>query len=49
MEVKKGENTIKIPGWVIAAGIVTVGTIVADICKTISQKQKQVLTERAQA
>ena len=40
MEVKKGENTYNIPGWVIAAGIATVGTIVADVCKTIGQKRK---------
>lgn len=40
MEVKKGENTYSIPGWVVAAGIATVGTIVADICKTIAKKQK---------
>ena len=40
MEVKNGEKTISIPGWVIAAGIATVGTIVADICKTIGMKRK---------
>ena len=40
MEVKNGEKTISIPGWVIAAGITTVGTIVADICKTIGMKRK---------
>ena len=40
MEVKKGENTYNVPSWVIAAGIATVGTIVADICKTIGQKRK---------
>ena len=39
MEIKKGENTINIPGWVIATGIATLGTIVADICKTIGQKK----------
>lgn len=33
MEVKKGDKTYSIPGWVVAAGIATVGTIVADICK----------------
>ena len=42
MEVKNGEKTISIPGWVVAAGIATVGTIVADICKTIGMKRKQV-------
>lgn len=40
MEVKKGDRITKIPGWVIAAGIATVGTIVADICKTISGKRQ---------
>ena len=40
MEVKNGEKRISIPGWVIAAGIATVGTIVADICKTIGMKRK---------
>lgn len=33
MEVKKGDKTVSIPGWVVAAGIVTVGTIITDICK----------------
>ena len=37
MEIKKENNSIVIPGWVIATGIATIGTIVADICKTISQ------------
>ena len=46
MEVKNGEKTISIPGWVIAAGIATVGTIVADICKTIGMKRKQVSRTR---
>lgn len=40
MEVKKGENTFSIPGWVIAAGIATVGAIVADICKTVEKRRK---------
>lgn len=39
MEIKKGDHTIKLPGWVIAAGIVTVGTIVSDICKTVEKKR----------
>ena len=46
MEVKNGEKTISIPGWVVAAGIATVGTIVADICKTIGMKRKQVSRTR---
>lgn len=37
MEVKNGEKTWSIPGWVIATTltttVATVGTIVADICK----------------
>ena len=37
MEIKKENNSIVIPGWVIATGI---ATIVADICKTISQTRK---------
>lgn len=40
MEVKKGDNTTKIPGWVIAAGIATVGAIVADICNVIGKKRQ---------
>ena len=40
MEVKKGDKTVTIPGWVLAAGIVTVGTIVADICKTVVARKK---------
>lgn len=32
MEIKIGDKTIKIPSWVMAAGVVTVGTIVSDIC-----------------
>ena len=42
MELKKGDKTVAIPGWVIAAGIVTIGTIVSDICKTLVAKKKQV-------
>ena len=33
MEVKNGEKTWSVPGWVVAAAVATVGTIVADICK----------------
>ena len=38
MEIRKidaahGEKTINVPGWVVAAGIATIGTIIADICK----------------
>lgn len=40
MEIKNGNKTIHIPGWVIAAGIATVGTIVTDICKTIGSMHK---------
>lgn len=40
MEVKKGDKTLTIPGWVVAAGIVTVGTIVADICKVRIENHK---------
>lgn len=40
MEVKKGEKTISIPGWVIAAGIVTVGAIITDICRTVEKTHK---------
>ena len=42
MELKKGDKTVVIPGWVVAAGIVTIGTIVADICKTIVAKKKSI-------
>lgn len=41
MEVKKGDKTLRIPGWVIAAGIVTIGAIVTDICKTVDRTRKQ--------
>lgn len=33
MEIKNGEKTINVPSWVVAAGIATIGTIIADICK----------------
>ena len=32
-KLKIGEKTINVPGWVVAAGIATIGTIIADICK----------------
>lgn len=40
MEVKKGDKTITVPGWVLAAGVVTIGGIVTDICKTVASKRK---------
>lgn len=39
MEVKRGENVIKVPGWVMAVGAGIIGGIVADICKTVSSKR----------
>lgn len=33
MEVRIGDKTIIIPSWVMAAGVVTVGGIITDICK----------------
>lgn len=39
MEIKKGDKSVKVPGWVLATGIATVGTIVADICRTVSSKK----------
>lgn len=32
MEIKIGDKTVTIPSWVVAAGVVTMGTIVSDIC-----------------
>ena len=40
MEIKKGNNSYSVPGWVIAAGIATVGTIIGNICKTIEETHK---------
>lgn len=40
MEIKKGDKTITVPGWVLAAGVVTIGGIVSDICRTVGQKRK---------
>lgn len=40
MEFKKGDKTITVPGWVIAAGIATVGTIVGDICRVRIENHK---------
>lgn len=40
MDVKKGDRTFTIPGLVVAVGIITIGGIVTDICKTISGKLK---------
>ena len=33
LEVKKGDKTWSVPGVVMIAGITTLGTIVAEICK----------------
>lgn len=40
MEVKKGDKTLTIPGWVLAAGIVTIGAIITDICRTVDKARK---------
>lgn len=40
MEVKKGENTTKIPGLVLVAGIITIGAVITDICRTIEKTHK---------
>ena len=40
MEVKKGDKTMSIPGWVIAAGIVTIGAAITDICRTVEKTHK---------
>ena len=45
MEIKNGEKTINVPGWVVAAGIATIGTIIADICKVLIANHKQVARE----
>ena len=41
MEVKKGDKSMSIPGWVLAAGVVTLGAMVTDICKVAISKHKQ--------
>lgn len=41
MEIKKGDKLITVPGWVLAAGIVTLGAMVTDICKVAISKQKK--------
>lgn len=41
MEVKKGDKTINVPGWVLAAGIVTLGAMVTDICKVKIENHKK--------
>lgn len=33
MEVKNGEKTWSIQGWVVAVGVAMLGAIVNDICK----------------
>ena len=33
LEVKKGDKTISVPATVMIAGITTVATIVAEVCK----------------
>lgn len=40
MEVKKGDKTINLPGWVLVAGLAAIGGIVTDICKTVATKRK---------
>ena len=37
MEIKKGES-LYIPAWIIVSGIMTVGGIVTEICKTVMKK-----------
>lgn len=39
MEVKRGNDTVKIPAWVLVAGVATIGTIVTDICRTVAGKK----------
>lgn len=41
MEIKIGEKIITIPSWVVAAGVVTVGTIVSDICNVRISNHKK--------
>lgn len=40
MELKKGDKSVNVPGWVVAAGIVTLGAMVADICKVAISNHK---------
>ena len=40
VEVKKGDRSINIPGWVGAALIVTLGAMVTDICKVAISNHK---------
>lgn len=37
MEVRKGENTYSVPGWVIAVGAGIIGAAVTDVCKTVAK------------
>lgn len=37
MEVKRGENSVYIPAWVLVAGIMTVGGIVTEVCKAVKK------------
>lgn len=39
MEFTKGDKSVRIPAWVLVAGVTTVGVIVGDICKTIAGKR----------
>lgn len=38
MEIKKGEKTYNVPQLVLIAGILTIGGIATDICKTVMNK-----------
>lgn len=38
MEIKNGEKTYNVPQLVVIAGILTIGGIATDICKTIINK-----------
>lgn len=46
MEIKKGEKTYSVPGLVVIAGILTLGGIATDICKTVMNKHNVIGTKK---
>ena len=41
MEFKKGDKVIKIPAWVLVAGVTTIGAIAKNICDTVVASGKK--------
>lgn len=40
MEIKKGDKTVIIPAWLVAAGIGAATKIVITVCKTIKKNRQ---------